>query len=161
MYDTLFLDRDGVINRKLEGRYVTNFSEFEFIKNSDSAIRKLHKIFKRILIVTNQQGIGKGLMTEDDLNFLHQKMQRELNSDYNLIDKIYFCPCLEGDSCNCRKPKTGMFENAMLDFPDIQIEKSILVGDSDSDIEAGKKFGLSTVKVNETFTLSDWLKSII
>ena len=161
MYDTLFLDRDGVINTKLEGRYVTNFSEFEFIKNSDSAIRKLHKIFKRILIVTNQQGIGKGLMTEDDLNFLHQKMQRELNSDYNLIDKIYFCPCLEGDSCNCRKPKTGMFENAMLDFPDIQIEKSILVGDSDSDIEAGKKFGLSTVKVNETFTLSDWLKSII
>ena len=54
-----------------------------------------------------------------------------------------------------------MFENAMLDFPDIQIEKSVLVGDSDSDIEAGKKFGLSTVKVNETFTLSEWLKSII
>ena len=161
MYDTLFLDRDGVINRKLEGQYVTNYSEFEFIKNSDSAIRKLHKIFKRILIVTNQQGIGKGLMTEDDLNFLHQKMQRELNADYNLIDKIYFCPCLEGDSCNCRKPKTGMFENAMLDFPDIQIEKSVLVGDSDSDIEAGKKFGLSTVKVDETFTLSEWLKSII
>ena len=73
MYDTLFLDRDGVINRKLEGQYVTNYSEFEFIKNSDSAIRKLHKIFKRILIVTNQQGIGKGLMTEDDLNFCIRK----------------------------------------------------------------------------------------
>ena len=75
MYDTLFLDRDGVINIKLEGRYVTNFSEFVFVKDSDTAIRKLHKIFKRILVVTNQQGIGKGIMTEDDLNILHQKMQ--------------------------------------------------------------------------------------
>ena len=63
MYDTLFLDRDGVINKKLEERYVTNFNEFIFIENSVLAINKLHKIFKRILVVTNQQGIGKGIMT--------------------------------------------------------------------------------------------------
>ena len=160
MYDTLFLDRDGVINQKLEGRYVTNFNEFVFVKNSDLAIRKLHKIFKRILIVTNQQGIGKGIMTEDDLNLLHLQMQRKLNPDFDLIDKIYFCPCLEGDSCNCRKPKTGMLEEAMLDFPDIIIKNSFLVGDSESDIEAGNKFGLKTIKVNETFTLNNWLESI-
>ena len=78
MFDTLFLDRDGVINKKLEQRYVTNFDEFVFIKNSDIAIRKLHKIFKRILIVTNQQGIGKGIMTEDDLNLLHLQMQKKI-----------------------------------------------------------------------------------
>ena len=161
MYDTLFLDRDGVINQKLEGRYVTNFNEFVFVKNSDLAIRKLHKIFKRILIVTNQQGIGKGIMTENDLNLLHLQMQRKLNPDFDLIDKIYFCPCLEGDSCNCRKPKTGMLEEAMLDFPDIIIKNSFLVGDSESDIEAGNKFGLKTIKVNETFTLNNWLASII
>ena len=160
MYDTLFLDRDGVINQKLEGRYVTNFNEFVFVKNSDLAIRKLHKIFKRILIVTNQQGIGKGIMTEDDLNLLHLQMQRKLNPDFDLIDKIYFCPCLEGDSCNCRKPKTGMLEEAKLDFPEIIIKNSFLIGDSDSDIEAGNQFGLKTVKVNETFTLNNWLESI-
>lgn len=160
MYDTLFLDRDGVINQKLEGRYVTNFNEFVFVKNSDLAIRKLHKIFKRILIVTNQQGIGKGIMTEDDLNLLHLQMQRKLNPDFDLIDKIYFCPCLEGDSCNCRKPKTGMLEEAKLDFPEIIIKNSFLIGDSESDIEAGNKFGLKTIKVNETFTLNNWLESI-
>ena len=160
MYDTLFLDRDGVINQKLEGRYVTNFNEFVFVKNSDLAIRKLHKIFKRILIVTNQQGIGKGIMTEDDLNLLHLQMQRKLNPDFDLIDKIYFCPCLEGDSCNCRKPKTGMLEEAKLDFPEIIIKNSFLVGDSESDIEAGNKFGLKTIKVNETYTLNNWLESI-
>ena len=161
MYDTLFLDRDGVINQKLEGRYVTNFNEFVFVKNSDLAIRKLHKIFKRILIVTNQQGIGKGIMTEDDLNLLHLQMQRKLNPDFDLIDKIYFCPCLEGDSCNCRKPKTGMLEEAKLDFPEIIIKNSFLIGDSESDIEAGNKFGLKTIKVNETYTLNNWLESII
>ena len=160
MYDTLFLDRDGVINQKLEGRYVTNFNEFVFVKNSDLAIRKLHKIFKRILIVTNQQGIGKGIMTEDDLNLLHLQMQRKLNPDFDLIDKIYFCPCLEGDSCNCRKPKTGMLEEAKLDFPEIIIKNSFLIGDSESDIEAGNKFGLTTIKVNETYTLNNWLESI-
>ena len=161
MFDTLFLDRDGVINKKLEQRYVTNFDEFVFVKNSDIAIRKLHKIFKRILIVTNQQGIGKGIMTEDDLNLLHWQMQRKLSVDFDLIDKIYFCPCLEVDNCNCRKPKTGMLENAKLDFPDMKIEDSFLVGDSDSDIIAGKKFGLTTIKVSSAFTLFDWLTKII
>lgn len=160
MFDTLFLDRDGVINKKLERRYVTNFDEFVFVKNSDIAIRKLHKIFKRILVVTNQQGIGKGIMTKDDLNLLHLQMQRKLSVDFDLIDKIYFCPCLEVDNCNCRKPKTGMLENAKLDFPDMKIEDSFLVGDSDSDIIAGKKFGLSTIKVSSEFTLFDWLTKI-
>ena len=139
---------------------MTSFDEFVFVKNSDIAIRKLHKIFKRILIVTNQQGIGKGIMTEDDLNLLHLQMQRKLSVDFDLIDKIYFCPCLELDNCNCRKPKTGMLENAKLDFPDMKIEDSFLVGDSDSDIIAGKKFGLTTIKVSSEFTLFDWLTKI-
>ena len=99
-------------------------------------------------------------MTEDDLNLLHWQMQRKLSVDFDLIEKIYFCPCLEGDNCNCRKPKTGMLENAKLDFPEIKIEDSFLVGDSDSDIIAGKKFGLTTIKVSSEFTLFDWLTKI-
>ena len=76
-FDTLFLDRDGVINVKLEGKYVQDFSEFKFISGSLSAISKLSQIFSRIIIVTNQQGIGKGIMSQSDLNTLHFKMQKQ------------------------------------------------------------------------------------
>ena len=161
MYDSLFLDRDGVINNKLEGRYVTDFNEFEFIKNSDTAIVSLSKIFKRIFIVTNQQGIGKGIMSENDLYLLHNNMQKKISDIDSVIAKIYFCPHLSEDLCNCRKPNIGMLEQAKIDFPDIKINQSFLIGDSDSDIEAGDKFGLTTVKVDNTYTLDHWLKEII
>ena len=157
MYDTLFLDRDGVINHKLEGRYVTNFNDFTFITKSDFAIKELSKIFRRILIVTNQQGIGKGIMTVQDLEQLHIYMENELSCKNKYIDKIYFCPHLETSNCDCRKPRLGMFRKAQLDFPKINIDRSFLVGDSDSDILAGKDFGLETVKVSTSFTLYDWL----
>tara|TARA_B110000263_G_scaffold50136_1_gene41906 strand:- start:2417 stop:2905 length:489 start_codon:yes stop_codon:yes gene_type:complete len=160
MYDTLFLDRDGVINRKLEARYVTNFNEFEFIQNSDLAIRELSKIFKRIFIVTNQQGVGKGIMSENDLNNLHRIMQDQLSSENKYIEKIYYCPHVESDLCNCRKPKTGMLEQAKKDFPEINIKYSFLVGDSNSDIQAGNKFGLQTVKLDSNYTLYHWLQEI-
>ena len=160
MYDTLFLDRDGVINYKLEARYVTNYHEFKFIQNSDLAIRELSKIFKRIFIVTNQQGIGKGIMSKNDLNSLHEIMQDKLSIKKKYIKKIYYCPHLELDFCNCRKPNTGMLEQAIKDFPEIKIKSSFLVGDSDSDIEAGNKFGLQTVKVDNNYTLYHWLQEI-
>ena len=76
--DTLFLDRDGVINVKLDGRYVKNTDEFEFMIGAETAISKLSKIFNRILIVTNQQGIAKGIMSDNDLGFLHEYMLLEL-----------------------------------------------------------------------------------
>jgi D-glycero-D-manno-heptose 1,7-bisphosphate phosphatase len=160
MYDTLFLDRDGVINHKLEGRYVTNFNEFTFINKSDFAIKKLSKIFHRILIVTNQQGIGKGIMTVKDLEQLHSLMENALSCEKKYIDKIYFCPHLETSNCDCRKPRIGMFMKAKLDFPEININGSFLVGDSDSDILAGRDFGLETVKVSNSFTLYDWLTEL-
>jgi len=157
MYDTLFLDRDGVVNHKLEGRYVTNFNDFTFINKSDFAIKELSKIFRRILIVTNQQGIGKGIMTIKDLEQLHISMENALSCENKYLDKIYFCPHLETSNCDCRKPRLGMFRQAQLDFPEINIDRSFLVGDSDSDILAGKGFGLETVKVSASFTLYDWL----
>ena len=76
------------------------------------------------------------------------------------IDKIYFCPHLEKDNCNCRKPKTGMIENAIIDFPSINIKKAYLVGDSSSDIQAGEKIGIKSVRVDNQFTLSDWTKQL-
>ena len=156
-FDTLFLDRDGVINVKLEGRYVQNFSEFEFISGSLSAISKLSQLFCRIIIITNQQGIGKGIMTQSDLNTLHFKMQHKIEYYGGRIDKIYYCPHLESENCLCRKPRPGMIKNAIIDFPEIKIDHSYLVGDSDSDIEAGRIMQLKTIKVNNNYTLEKWV----
>ena len=154
--DTLFLDRDGVINVKLEARYVSNSKEFEFMQGALVAISKLSKLFKRILIVTNQQGVGKGIMTEDDLNLLHSFMTSEIGKLNGKIDKIYFCPHLDTENCNCRKPNPGMINQAIADFPDIDLQNSYLIGDSDSDIEAGNRMNLNTVKVDNEYTLDKW-----
>lgn len=159
--DTLFLDRDGVINVKLEARYVRNSNEFEFMQGALVAISKLSKLFKRILIVTNQQGIGKGIMTEDDLNLLHSFMTSEIGKLNGKIDKIYFCPHLDTENCNCRKPNPGMINQAIADFPEIDRHNSYLIGDSDSDIEAGNRMKLNTVKVDNEYTLAKWTAELM
>ena len=160
-FDTLFLDRDGVINKKLEGRYVRNLSEFEFLPGVLNAISQLSIVFIRIIIVTNQQGIAKGIMSENDLNVLHAQMKESIKRSGGKIDKIYFCPCLASENCECRKPNPGMIQQAVKDFPSIIIEKSYLVGDSDSDIEAGKKMNLHTIKVDDNYTLAKWTSDLL
>lgn len=158
MFDgsTLFLDRDGVINKKLEGRYVRFFEEFSFMPGAITAISKLSQVFQYIIIITNQQGIGKGLMTEIELDLLHKQMIHELKKKGGKIDAIYYCADLASKKCNCRKPGTTMFENALKDFPKIDIMKSYMIGDSDSDIQAGNAMQLNTVKVNNIYTLAKW-----
>ena len=159
--DTLFLDRDGVINKKLEGRYVRDFSEFEFMEGAIDAISKLTNKFKRIIIVTNQQGIGKGIMSDLDLNILHTKMEERIEKSGGNINKIYYCPHLEELDCLCRKPRPGMIEQALFDFPEIVLEHSYLIGDSDSDIETGKRMNLSAVKVDNEYTLAKWTTELL
>ena len=160
-FDTLFLDRDGVINVKLKGDYVTTFSDFEFMPGALLAIHKLSSIFKRILIVTNQQGIAKRIMTEKDLHILHKHMLDAIKKVGGKIDNIYYCPHLASENCDCRKPKAGMIIKALQDFPDIDIEFSYLIGDSDSDIEVGKKQKLHTIKVDNKYTLSKWCEDLL
>jgi D-glycero-D-manno-heptose 1,7-bisphosphate phosphatase len=160
-FDTLFLDRDGVINKKLEGKYVRNFSEFEFMPGALDSISKLSNLFNRILIVTNQQGIAKGIMSEADLNILHTQMQERIEKLGGKINKIYYCPHLQDMHCICRKPKSGMIEQAIIDFPEISIKNSYLIGDSDSDIKAGKKMNLNTVKVDNDYTLAKWTTDLL
>jgi histidinol-phosphate phosphatase family protein len=142
---TLFLDRDGVINHKLEGDYVKQIREFEFIDGSTEAIQKLTELFGRIVIVTNQQGIGKGLMTSEDLEVIHNYMMHEIENAGGRIDKIYFCPDLEKSNSECRKPNTGMAEKARSDFPEINFKQSVMIGDSLSDIQMGKRVGMYTI----------------
>ena len=159
--DTLFLDRDGVINVKLDGQYVKNPEDFEFMIGAKAAISKLSKIFNRILIVTNQQGIEKGIMSDNDLCVLHEYMLSELKKNGGVVDKIYYCPHLATENCNCRKPNPGMIQQALIDFPDIKVEDSYLIGDSDTDIIAGSKMGLITVKVDNEYTLSKWCDELL
>jgi histidinol-phosphate phosphatase family protein len=159
-FDTLFLDRDGVINKKLERRYVKNWQEFEFMPNALLAIKKLSNKFERIIVVTNQQGIGKAIMTIDELSVLHELMKKEIVENGGKIDKIYFCPHLEKENCDCRKPAIGMIKRAIKDFPTLNLKQTFLVGDSPSDIEAGERAGIKTVKVNNQFTLFDWANQL-
>ncbi len=145
----LFLDRDGVINVRREGEYITKPEDFVFIDGVPQAIRELNKIFKYTFIVTNQQGIGKGLMTENDLKAIHKKMLDELASANARIDDIFYCPDLEGTNSFFRKPNIGMALAARKKYPDINFKKSVMVGDSISDMVFGRRLGMVTVLVGE------------
>jgi len=143
---TLFLDRDGVINKKRENDYVKNWSEFSFINGSIDAISKFSKVFGTIIIVTNQRGVGRGLMKEDDLIAIHDKMISEITLNGGKIDKIYYCTEVS-EFAVCRKPNIGMAREAMLDFPEIDFKKSIIVGDSISDLMFGQKLGMKKIHI--------------
>lgn len=145
---TLFLDRDGVINRKLDGDYVKNWEEFEFLPGALEALASFAKLFGHIVIVTNQQGIGKGLYTAEDLTEVHRRMMEQITNAGGRIDKIYFCPGLAKDDPPCRKPNPGMAHDAKKDFPSIDFSRSIIVGDSISDMEMGRNVGMHTVFIS-------------
>lgn len=146
---TLFLDRDGVINKKLENDYVKHWIEFEFIDGVFSALKSLNSVFGKIVVVTNQQGIAKGLYRTEDLELIHKNMVYELNYMGGRIDKVYFSPYLAAENHPTRKPGTGMGLQAKTDFPEIDFLKSIIVGDSISDMEFGKALGMKTVFISE------------
>jgi len=146
---TLFLDRDGVINKKLENDYVKSWEEFEFLPDTLNALRFIGNFFGTIVIVTNQQGIGKELMTKHDLKDIHKKMKAEIEEAGGRIDEVYYCPDLEEDESPCRKPDIGMALMAKKDFPDIDFNKAIMVGDSPSDLKFGINMKMKTFLVTD------------
>ncbi|PLX02583.1 MAG: phosphatase [Marinilabiliales bacterium] len=141
----LFLDRDGVINRRIYGGYVSSWKEFEFLPEVKNALRIFSGVFKYIFIITNQQGIGKGLMSETNLAQIHSNMISEIELAGGRITKIYHCPDLAQKPDNCRKPSPFMAQKAKVDFPVIDFQKSIMIGDSKSDILFGKNSNMYTV----------------
>jgi histidinol-phosphate phosphatase family protein len=145
---TLFLDRDGVINKELRDDYVTRWEEFNFEEGALSALAKLSAIFGRIIIVTNQRGIGIQKMTEADLNAIHQQMQKAIEDEGGRIDAIYFAPSAERSDIR-RKPNPTMALEAQHDFPEIDLSKSVIVGNSISDMEFGRNTGMITVFIDE------------
>lgn len=146
---TLFLDRDGVINKKLDNDYVKHTSEFEFIDGTLNALRMLSPLFQTIVIVTNQQCIGKRIIFPEDLELIHKNMLYEITYLKGRIDKIYYSPYLASENHPTRKPSIGMALKAKEDFPHIDFSKSIVVGDSISDMEFGRNAGMKTVYISE------------
>lgn len=148
-YNTLFLDRDGVINKHLPNDYVKDWHEFEFLPEVHEALTIATTLFCHICVVTNQRGIGKGLMTERDLINIHEKMIAEIIRKGGRIDKIYYCTDLSDESPN-RKPNIGMALQAKKDFPDIEFDESIMIGDSKSDILFGERLGMKAILIQKT-----------
>ena len=142
---TLFLDRDGVINYRYDGDYVRNWKQFKFLEGVLNAASIFNQKFGKIIVVTNQQGIGKGLYTHDDLADVHQKMKIEFENNKGRIDGIYYSPYLKEENHITRKPDIGMALLAKEHFPNINFQQSIMVGDSQTDIQFGRNAGMKTV----------------
>ena len=146
-FDTLFLDRDGVINVLRPHDYVKSWDEFEFTDGAIEALRMLSPLFRHIVVVTNPRGVGKGVMTAEALRTIHRRMIEAVAAGGGRIDADYYCADRNEDSPN-RKPNTGMALQARRDFPDIDFSKTILVGDSGSDMEFGRRIGARTVLIH-------------
>ena len=146
---TLFLDRDGVINYEKKDDYIRNWEEFKFYEGAKEALKIFAKKFGTIIVVSNQRGIGKGLMTEDDLSGIHQNMQRELEEAGGRIDGIYYCTAVDAKAIY-RKPNPGMAFSAKRDFPEIDLGKSIIAGNKPSDMLFGKNAGMYSVYIAST-----------
>ena len=147
---TVFLDRDGVLNEKMpEGSYVASRSCFYFLPGVAEAIGRLNRAGMRVVVVSNQRGIALGLYTAADVDEIHCALQKLLAQHGAHVDGFYFCPH-DKEQCNCRKPLPGLFEKAVAEFPEISAEHSVMIGDSLSDIEFGRRLGMLTVFIEGT-----------
>ncbi|MBC8320234.1 MAG: HAD family hydrolase [Bacteroidetes bacterium] len=147
---SLFLDRDGVINKRIVGGYVKTPEQFEFLPGVLESLAFFASVFNRIIVITNQQGVGKGIMTEAELIEVNNHMINQIGKTGGRIDSVYYCTDVAESPHNCRKPSPKMADKAIRDFPEIDTKKSIMVGDSITDIEFGNNTGMKTI-----FVMSD------
>lgn len=157
----LFLDRDGVINEQVIDGYVTSWEEFKFLPGVLEAINILSTIFSTIIIVTNQQGIGKSIFTENDLSHIHRQMIEQIQNAGGRIDKIYHCSSLKTKNDPNRKPNIGMGLQAKLDFPSIDFSKSHMVGDGQADMMFGRNLGMNTIFIQDETKSLDLVRDMI
>lgn len=143
----LFLDRDGVINKQIVDGYVLKTEQFVFHDKVIEALQRLHQLFDRVVLVTNQQCVGKGLCTEAQIADIHAWMQEQLRLQHVAFNGIYCCPHLATAKCDCRKPQPGMALQAQRDFPEIELSRSVMVGDALSDMQFAVNAGLLPVHV--------------
>ena len=144
----MFLDRDGVINRRIVDGYVKTWDQFEFLPGVTDALKRFHAVFGRVIVVSNQQGVGKGLMSERQVESIHSRMKDEIESAGGRLDAVLFSPHLTADRSAMRKPAVGMALKARKLFPEIRFNRSVMAGDSLSDMIFGKRTGMKTVFIS-------------
>lgn len=146
---TIFLDRDGVINKCARPHYyISEWEDFEFLPGAIKGIKTLNDAGYLILLITNQRGVARGLFSLDDVKKLHQKMCEQIEKEGARINDIYICPHDKGE-CRCRKPDIGLLlqaeENWLIDK-----NNSYFIGDCESDIIAGSSYGVSTILIGDS-----------
>jgi len=146
---TLFLDRDGVISYRLPGDYVKHREDFRFLDGVLEAIAIFSKVFGKIIVVSNQQGVGKGMMSLVELEEIDKEMKLEIGNSGGRIDASFYATQLASENHPDRKPGPGMALKAKSMFPGIDLSRSVMVGDSVSDMEFGKRLGMVTVFIND------------
>jgi len=129
------LDRDGVINRQIPGDYVRTWDDFHFLPGALEGLAVLADRVESVVVVTNQQAVGKGLMTERALHEINQRMVTEVERNRGRIDEVMVCPHLAREHCACRKPRPGMVSDWLNRHPEITSRQCLMVGDSASDME--------------------------
>lgn len=141
----LFLDRDGVINILRENDYVKTPSELVFMPGIKECLKAWSERFSRVVVVTNQRGVGRGVMSEQNLLEVHRKMLSEITSSGGRIDGIFYCISTSEDDPR-RKPNPGLFEDARKAFPEISPGRSVMVGDSESDRIFARNCGMAFIE---------------
>jgi D,D-heptose 1,7-bisphosphate phosphatase len=150
----VFIDRDGTIN--IDVHYLDDPNKFEMYPGVGEGLRKLKNNGFKIIVITNQSGIGRGYFTEKQLSNIHKRMKKEFQMFTVTLDGIYYCPHHPDDNCNCRKPNTGLFEQAIHEH-NIDVKKSYILGDKILDVGAGKKIGVRTVLIPEPHIKEEFL----
>jgi len=146
LIEAVFIDRDGVINENLDGDYIKDWEEFKFLPGSLQSLKLLKANEIKVIIVSNQSGVAKGLMTEEQLKNVSENFLKKVRAYGGEIEAIYYCIHDSDENCECRKPKPGLFLKAAQDF-EIDLKKTYTVGDYISDIEAGVAVGSKTILV--------------
>lgn len=159
MNRAVFLDRDGVINKKRDN-YVKNASEFVILPDAPQAIKLLNENNYLVIIITNQSAVNRGIITHGILAEIHEFMKSEIGKHGATVDAIYYCPHRPDENCSCRKPKTGLIEKAISDYS-ISTDLSWLVGDSESDTLAATKLGIKAVRMEQDSSLLKAISEIL
>jgi len=146
---TLFLDRDGVLNHEKEDSYIFHYGEFVFYDGVREALKVFATRFGHIFVATNQRGVGKGLMTAEDLTDIHSKMTLAISESGGRVDAIYYCDSLD-NAHPSRKPNPGMAFAAQKTYPAVDLRRSIMIGNNISDMEFGRNAGMYTVFLRTT-----------
>jgi D-glycero-D-manno-heptose 1,7-bisphosphate phosphatase len=158
---TVILDRDGVLNQKPErARYVRKWTEFKWLPGAKEALRLLKEADYRVIIVTNQAGIARGNMSEDDLADIHKRMKAEIVQAGGRIEAIYYCPHGWDEGCECRKPKPGMLFQAQQDLH-LDLSRTLFIGDDERDAQAADAAGCQSMLVSDHLSLLEITRKIL